>query len=54
MFAITWHQHGGSGLEASWSDALELEPSDRDWLLQRIAKQRKHEAEEIRKAHGRS
>ena len=54
MFAITWTSHGGSGLNASWADALDFAPSDRDWLLDRIAKQRKYEADEIRKARGRS
>ena len=53
MFAITWHQHGGSGAGVSWAEALDLAPSDRDWLLERIGKQRKREADEIRKARGR-
>jgi hypothetical protein len=52
MFALTWHPHGGSGLELAWADALALAPDDRTWLLTRIAAQRAHEAEQIRKARG--
>ena len=50
MFILTWGQHGGSGLSITWEDALSLEPSDRDWLVHRIAEQRRREAEAIRKA----
>jgi hypothetical protein len=52
MFMLTWRQHGGSGLGISWSDALELELNDRDWLVERILKQRRREANEIKKAAG--
>jgi hypothetical protein len=52
MFALCWHPHGGSGLGLGWEEALELAPDDRTWLLTRIAHQRAHEAEQIRKARG--
>jgi hypothetical protein len=50
MFLLTWRQHGGSVLAVSWGDALGLELADRDWLIERIQKQRRREAQEIKKA----
>jgi hypothetical protein len=50
LFQLCWHQHGGSGLAFSLSDALELPTSDRDWLLERIGQQRSREAKELEKA----
>jgi hypothetical protein len=52
MFVLTWRQHGGSGLGLAWGDALGLELADRDWLIERIHKQRRREAQEIKKAAG--
>jgi hypothetical protein len=50
MFLLTWRQHGGSGLGITWGDALELELAERDWLVERMQKQRRREAQEIKKA----
>ncbi len=47
---MCWHQHGGSGLDVTLSEALELPTSDRDWLLERIEAQRSREAREIERA----
>jgi hypothetical protein len=50
LFQLCWQQHGGSGLGATLSEALELPTADRDWLLERIGRQREREAREIEKA----
>jgi len=50
MFRLCWHEHGGSGLVMPWSDALELELSDRNWLYERVNKQRREEARALEKA----
>ena len=50
IFPLCWHQHGGSGLDVSIEAALELETSDRDWLLERMETQRSREAREIERA----
>jgi len=50
LFQLCWRQHGGSGLGATLSEALELPTTDRDWLLERIGRQREREAREIEKA----
>ena len=47
LFHLCWHQHGGSGLQLSFSDALELPVSERDWFLERIGEQRTREAREL-------
>jgi hypothetical protein len=52
MFVLTWRQHGGSGLGLTWHDALDLDLTDRTWLVERIQKQRRREAQEIKKAAG--
>ena len=50
MFQVCWRQHGGSGLGASMSEALEMTISDRAWLIERIGQQRSREAKKIEKA----
>jgi hypothetical protein len=50
MFLLSWQQHGGSGLSMTWGEALDLSVKDRDWLLERIPKQRRQEAHQIEKA----
>ena len=50
MFRLCWHEHGGSGLALPWSDALELDLGDRNWLYERINRQRKDEARALEKA----
>jgi len=47
---MIWHPHGGSGLGLSMAEALDLEPSLRDWLLERSKRQRDEEADAINKA----
>ena len=43
-------QHGGSGLGITLSEAFELAPLDRDWMLERMGEQREREARELEKA----
>ena len=50
LFQMSWHQHGGSGLNISMSEALEMFVTDRDWFLKHIANQRADEARQIEKA----
>jgi hypothetical protein len=50
MFQLCWHQHGGSGLAITFTDALDLAVHDRDWLIERIGNQRSREAKELEKA----
>ena len=50
LFQLCWRQHGGSGLNLSLAEALELSVGDRDWLLARIGEQREREARAIEKA----
>ncbi|GAB4205024.1 MAG: hypothetical protein OHK0013_20500 [Sandaracinaceae bacterium] len=50
LFQLCWRQHGGSGLGATLSEALDLSTTDRDWLLERVGQQRQREAREIEKA----
>ncbi len=50
LFHLCWRQHGGSGLGATLSEALDLSTTDRDWLLERVGQQRQREAREIEKA----
>lgn len=50
LFQLCWQQHGGSGLAITFTDALELPTTDRDWLLERIGQQRTLEAKELQKA----
>ena len=50
LFQLCWHQHGGSGLQVSLADALELPVGERDWLLERMGEQRQREGRELEKA----
>jgi hypothetical protein len=50
MFRLCWHEHGGSGLGLSWDEALDLDLADRNWLYERVNKQRKDEARTLEKA----
>ena len=49
-FQVLWHVHGGSGINMTRDEYLELTIAQRDWLLERIAKQREDEANEIRRS----
>ena len=48
MFALCWHQHGGSGLSIDWASALELPVEDQRALLELVADRREAEAKAIR------
>src|SRR5262249_47750550 len=50
LFRIGWQQHGGSGLRVSRGEALEMDVSERDWLLERIDSEREREAKAIEQA----
>ncbi|WP_211483735.1 hypothetical protein [Corallococcus exiguus] len=50
LFQLCWRQHGGSGLAVTLHDALELPTTDRDWLIERVGRQRAREAKELEKA----
>ena len=50
LFQLCWHQHGGSGLGVSMTEALDMTLVDRDWFLERIGDQRSREARQIEKA----
>ncbi|WP_342381896.1 hypothetical protein NVS55_08210 [Myxococcus stipitatus] len=50
LFQVCWQQHGGAGLAVTLHDALELPTTDRDWLIERIGRQRAREAKELEKA----
>ena len=50
VFGLLWRQHGGSGVGETYDEALDLPLPERDWLLERIARERMREAKEIEKA----
>jgi hypothetical protein len=50
VFGLLWRQHGGSGLGVTYAEAMDLPLPERDWLLERIARERTREAKEIEKA----
>lgn len=54
VFSLCWIQYGGSGLNITWSEALDLEVRDRDSLLQLITDTRESEAKAIRDAQSQS
>lgn len=45
-----WIVHGGSGLGLSFTEVGELDCADIPWLVDRMRKQRRDEAEAIKKA----
>ncbi len=47
-FALTYKQHGGSGLNFSLSEVLDLDFGDMLWFLERLNEQRASEARAIR------
>jgi len=49
VFCLSYRTHGGSGLGVSMTEVLDMEPSDRDWYLERLGKQRQQEAAALRK-----
>lgn len=49
-FAALWIQHGGSGLNITRTEYLDLDVPHRNRLLERIAEQREAEAQAIKEA----
>lgn len=49
-FAALWIQHGGSGLNLTRTEYLDLDVDYRNRLLDRVADQREAEAEAIKEA----
>ncbi|HET9621805.1 MAG TPA: hypothetical protein VFP84_10580 [Kofleriaceae bacterium] len=50
IFGLLYHQHGGSGLQLSLADVMELDLDRIRWLLERLDQQREKEAREIEAA----
>ncbi|RYZ17887.1 MAG: hypothetical protein EOO70_00625 [Myxococcaceae bacterium] len=50
VFELCWRQHGGSGLGVTVGDVLDLDTSDRDWILECIREQRAKEAQALERA----
>jgi hypothetical protein len=48
VFALLWRCHGGSGLGLDGEDVFALPVALRDWLLERVAEQRRREAAAVR------
>jgi len=44
VFCLSYRAHGGSGFGVSMAEVLDMEPSDRDWYLERLGRQRRQEA----------
>jgi len=49
-FELCWSSHGGSGLGMPWSDMLDLDVDEANWLLDAIRKRRTDESNAIRQA----
>ena len=50
FFQLLYHQHGGSGLNLSLADVMELDLDRIRWLLERLGEQREKEARELEQA----
>ena len=50
IFALSWCQHGGSGLGWTRTEIMNLDIHEFRWLLDRVASQRAREARELRRA----
>lgn len=50
VFRLCYHQHGGSGLTFTPEYVDNLPVADAIWYAERLAREREHEADEIRKA----
>lgn len=44
-----WHEHGGSGLGLSWNDVNDLGVEDIVWLYEKLKKQRRDEADAMKR-----
>lgn len=47
IFQLLYTQHGGSGLNLTLSDVMDLEMDTIFWLLERLGEERRREAREI-------
>jgi hypothetical protein len=50
IFQLIYHQHGGSGLQLSLTEVMDLDMDRIFWLLERLGEQREREAREMEKA----
>jgi len=50
IFNLIYHQHGGSGLNITYSEVLNLDLNDIDGLAERLGDTRRREAAEIARA----
>jgi hypothetical protein len=50
VFQLLYHQHGGSGLQLTLTEVMDLELERMRWLLERLGEQREKEAREMEKA----
>jgi len=50
LFALTYCQHGGSGLHLSLSDVYSLPLDELEWWTEELHSRRRAEAEAIRRA----
>ena len=50
VFQLLYTQHGGSGLNLTLDDVMDLELSRMFWLVERLGDQRRKEAREIEQA----
>jgi hypothetical protein len=50
VFQLLYSQHGGSGLNLTLSDVMDLELCEIYWLIERLGDQRRREAREIEQA----
>ncbi|HYM97539.1 MAG TPA: hypothetical protein VET26_09565 [Candidatus Sulfotelmatobacter sp.] len=50
VFQLLYHQHGGSGLQLTLTEVMELDMDRMRWLLERLGEQREKEAREMEKA----
>jgi hypothetical protein len=50
VFQLLYHQHGGSGLSLSLTEAMDLDLERMRWLLERLGEQRQKEARELEQA----
>jgi hypothetical protein len=50
MFQLLYTQHGGSGLNLTLADVMDLELDRIYWLTERLGDQRRKEAREIEQA----
>ena len=48
-FYLMWTEHGGSGLRMSFSEINELDYEDILWLFERMQKQKKDEADALKR-----